>query len=331
WQGLRALTATAGEAKLTIALDDIDPFRVGSDLPPANRLTDSDLRWWERVLSGAWAILATSHACYANVITAGLVMLVPLADYSGHSSMSATSREAFGACCLSRPLDAKSLAVTLVHEFQHAKLGALHDLAPLYQSDRDVRTYSPWRDDPRPLSGLLQGAYAYLGVTDFWQSQMTASGAGQPSYAAFEFARWREQTWLAAGAIDCSDRLTPTGRELVAGMRRQLSRWLTDPVPADSLIAAARAIADHRISWRLRNLRPDPIGVDRLAESWLAQAAPDPACAVSAVVWSDRTLLRNPRIDLLCEQAGGARACVDRGLADAIHAADLAYIQGDFQ
>src|SRR5262249_40166121 len=29
WQGLRALTATAGEAKLTIALDDIDPFRVG--------------------------------------------------------------------------------------------------------------------------------------------------------------------------------------------------------------------------------------------------------------------------------------------------------------
>ena len=331
WQGLRWLTVSAGAAKLAIALDDVDPFRAGNDLPPANRLTDSDLRWWQRVLSGAWARLATSHSSYANVIAAGLVMLVPLADYSGCSSMSATSREAFGACCLSRPPDAESLAVTLVHEFQHAKLGALHDLAPLYQSDRGMRTYSPWRDDPRPLSGLLQGAYAYLGVTDFWRTRMTAGGAGQSSYAAFEFARWREQTWLAAGAIGYSDRLTPTGRELVAGMRRQLSRWLLDPVPADILMAAARAIADHRVSWRLRNLRPHPIGVDTLVESWLAQAAPDPTCAASAVVWSDRTLIRNPRIDLLCEQAGGGRANVDGGLADAIHAADLAYVQGDFQ
>ena len=30
-----------------------------------------------------------------------------------------------------------------------------------------IAIYLPWRDDPRPAAGLLQGAYAHVGVTEF--------------------------------------------------------------------------------------------------------------------------------------------------------------------
>src|SRR5581483_603165 len=60
-------------------------------------------------------------------------------------------------------------AVTLAHELQHLKLGALLDIVTLALPDDGRRYYAPWRDDPRPLGGLLQGAYAYFGVSGFWR------------------------------------------------------------------------------------------------------------------------------------------------------------------
>ena len=67
------------------------------------------------------------------------------------------------------------LASVLVHECQHAKLNAVLDLIPLSRPDQ-ARYYAPWREDPRPLGGLLHGAYAYLGVSDFWRVQSSRSG-----------------------------------------------------------------------------------------------------------------------------------------------------------
>jgi HEXXH motif-containing protein len=46
-----------------------------------------------------------------------------------------------------------------VHEVQHLKLAALLDIVTLTMPGEHDRYYAPWRDDPRPLSGLLQGTY----------------------------------------------------------------------------------------------------------------------------------------------------------------------------
>lgn len=54
----------------------------------------------------------------------------------------------------------------MAHELQQLKRSALLDVAALTEPD-DRRCYAPWRDDPRPVSGLLQGAYAFLGVSSF--------------------------------------------------------------------------------------------------------------------------------------------------------------------
>lgn len=37
--------------------------------------------------------------------------------------------------------------------------------------DERRRYYAPWREDPRPISGLLQRTYAFLEVSAFWQRQ----------------------------------------------------------------------------------------------------------------------------------------------------------------
>ena len=65
------------------------------------------------------------------------------------------------------------MAETLVHEFQHVKLCGLLDMVPLAASGAE-KVYAPWRQDPRPAGGLLQGIYAHLGIVRFWQSQRQA-------------------------------------------------------------------------------------------------------------------------------------------------------------
>jgi uncharacterized protein len=77
---------------------------------------------------------------------------------------------------MSAPPDPIIGTVTLTHEIQHVKLGALLDLVTLTLPDDGRRYYAPWRDDPRPLGGLLHGVYAYLGVTEFWRRQRNLPG-----------------------------------------------------------------------------------------------------------------------------------------------------------
>jgi HEXXH motif-containing protein len=303
WRGLRWLCVTALDHSLTVALDDLDPFRPKCGLAAADRLPAANVTRWERVLADAWELLVLKHECYADAIGAGLISLVPLAGRSRKDNESATSPEAFGSCALSEPIDVESLAVTLVHEFQHVKLGALHDIIPLYTPGSNTASYSPWRDDPRPLSGLLHGAYAYLGITDFWRTQRELydlAGMQDSMVAHFEFARWREQTWRVVDALVQSGHLTSTGHDLLMGMRDTLCGWRGETVPTEAAVAARSANADHWLSWRIRNLAPDPAEVERLAKAWLTGARPSRRGRESILAISHDTVELNPRLDLLC-------------------------------
>ena len=80
----------------------------------------------------------------------------------GQNRASSTSPEVFGAVALAVPPDRVTGAVTLAHEIQHVKLGAPLDVVTLTLPDDGTRYHAPWRDDPRPLGTLLQGAYGRL-------------------------------------------------------------------------------------------------------------------------------------------------------------------------
>jgi HEXXH motif-containing protein len=338
WSGLRRLRSTVDGCDIAVSLDDLDPYRDEHGLDASDRLSAAEVRRWQRALDGAWLVLVRRHRRYAEAIAAGLVTIVPLtARGSGHS-VNATSMHAFGAVSLSPPGDDLALASSLLHEFQHAKLGALLDLFPLYVDDGARRHYAPWRDDPRPLGGLLQGVYAFLGVTDFWRTERRLLDGAKAHVANVEFARWRDRVWRTLRTLEESGRFTEDGRRFLAGMRATLASFAEDPVPEDAAALAAETAEDHWTGWRLRNLRPEPEQLHLVCGAWL-RGAPEPPVAVeTAVVPGDvRARAHNARLDLallrLADPARFVGACAQPSelvrVAPAATPGDAAYVSGD--
>ena len=267
WRGLRYLRACHGGTSITVGLDDLDPGWGAGGEPLPVRLSDGAVAAWQSLLTGAWETLTRHHPRRASALASGVRCIVPL-EPVGKAGRSSTSPDGFGGHMLTPPREALSFADTLVHEFSHSVLSAVADTAPLHTAGPGAVYYSPWRNDPRPIEGLLQGAYAYLGVTSFWEIQRNALTGRHQALADFQFARWRHQIRTVARELRESGTLTHAGMVIVQEMTTAAERWHDLPVAEESRQLATRAAADHRIRWRLRNHRPAQSAVDAFARAW---------------------------------------------------------------
>jgi uncharacterized protein len=247
WQGLRSLVADSRGHVIRLLIDDLDPFRLPSP-SLASRLAEAEVTIWQTHLGDAWDVLARYHRGAAAEILGAISVLTPLAAPS-QGLVSATSRETFGSAGVSSPADAIAFALALAHEVQHAKLCALLDVVQLTHSDGGTRYYAPWRDDPRPASALLQGAYAYLGVTGFWRRQRHLAKGDDVIRAHAEFARWRSAVSAVLQTLVESGSLTPAGEVFAGGMARVVRRWCQVPVPADAMLQASHNAEQHAQRW----------------------------------------------------------------------------------
>lgn len=248
WSGMQRLTVNSEGLSTSFLLDDLDPYR----LPGARttgRLDAAGVETWYRTLSDAWALLVANHLETAEEIAAGVSVLVPLHAPPGHL-VSGTSRHSFGAVALSLPADSCSFAITLVHERQHAKLCALLDLVALIDDPGQRRWYAPWRDDPRPLGALLQGAYAHVGIAAFWRKQRQVDWGEAALRAHTEFVRWRDSTRHVITTLRTSGGLTPDGTRFVDGMAASLDTWADEPAPTAAVQRARSAATRHHMAWR---------------------------------------------------------------------------------
>jgi len=250
WQELRRIRA----GELDVLVDDLDPFRMpASDGEPAGRLTDSQIAELEATLQAAWNVLGPASAAE---IAALVRVIVPYQAPEG-GYVSTSSPETFGTVAMSRHPDRYACAEVLVHEAQHLKLCALLDLVRLTFPDDGQRYYAPWRDDPRPASALLQGAYAFFGVSGFWRQQrQTAPDPAVRQRAEAEFARWSDGSALAAETLLGSGQLTPDGQDFTAEMARVLRTWRQEPVSAGARAVARRKADLHQARWRANNDGP---------------------------------------------------------------------------
>jgi len=247
WRELRQVTA----GPLSVLVDDLDPLRMPApDVEPAKRLTPSQLTELREALRAAWPLLPPARAAE---IAAIVRVIVPYrASASGH--VSTTSPLVFGTVAMSPPPDRYSCAETLVHETQHLKLGALLDLVTLTRPDNGQRYYAPWRPDPRPASGLLHGAYAFLGVSGFWRDQRQSASEPDVRHRAHaEFARWRDGAAAVAATLLRSGQLTSSGETFVETMASLLDEWRREPVPADALVVARHNSERHLVQWQAAN------------------------------------------------------------------------------
>ena len=233
WQGVRrvVLPTFAGGG---IALEDTDPFRRCHHWEVAQRLSYDDAATWTRTIPAAWDILARDHHSYAPGIAAGLSTIVPLAPSLSGRAVSSTARRAYGAIGAALPVlrngaagsSSSALALLMIHEFQHVKLGAVLDIADLHDPHDTRLFHAPWREDPRPLEGLLQGTYAHVGVTDFWRvRRFTAPDPEERAHAETEFALWFGHTLRATHVLAESGSLTPLGLRFVEALRTTVEAW----------------------------------------------------------------------------------------------------------
>jgi HEXXH motif-containing protein len=253
WRELRQ--ATAGP--LSVLVDDLDPFRMPTpDGGPTGRLTPSQLTELRDTLRAAWPVLSPASAAQIAAIVRVIVPFRP--PESGNFSISVSSPQVFGTVAMSRQPDKYRFAETLVHETQHLKLCALLDLVELARPDNGQLYYAPWRPDPRPVSGLLQGAYAFFGVSGFWREQRQAAPEPEVRQRAHaEFARWREGAANGAATLLRSGQLTGAGETFVQTMAGVLDEWRREPVPGDALAVARRRSERHLARWQANNGQAD--------------------------------------------------------------------------
>ncbi|MER7849113.1 FxsB family cyclophane-forming radical SAM/SPASM peptide maturase [Kitasatospora sp. NPDC096077] len=228
----------------TVALEDLDPLRDSHDHPVAGRLPEAELLAWTGALREAWELLGRDLPRYAEGLRAGLGTVTPLRPGPTGRDVSSAARQAYGAVAIARPATAPTLALLLAHEFQHVKLGAVLDLFDLYDRADDRLYFAPWRPDPRPLEGLLQGTYAHLAVTEYWGTRTAAYDglAGEAAdRARAQFALWRQYTAEAVERLAESGALTGLGARFVEGMGESVAPWLAVPLPAAAERDAGRA------------------------------------------------------------------------------------------
>ncbi|SFW79236.1 HEXXH motif domain-containing protein [Amycolatopsis australiensis] len=268
WFALRTLRVAGGE----LWLDDIDPYREFAGPLPPHRLDTAEVARWAESLDETWRLLTAHHPAIAAELAAGLTTLVPRAAVDRFTPYSASHNDVFGSLVLSPPPEPVTFAATLVHEFQHSKLGVLLVLVDLLDPAADnesPRLYAPWRDDPRPASGLLHGAFSFLGVTAFYREHYPVEKGLAARAAQFEFAYRREQTARAVSTLLADAVPSALGRRFLTAAGERLREWGTEPLPGEIVRAAGWANLDHHLSWRLRHLRVADDVVGELAEAWL--------------------------------------------------------------
>ncbi|PSM38476.1 HEXXH motif domain-containing protein [Streptomyces dioscori] len=247
-----------------VPLDDIDPHRTVSDGPRHRELSgpaELDRRQrerWQLSWAGVRSVLQLGGGQRVAEVAGLLRCLVPLAAPVGPGvhgratgSCSGTRREAFGAVLSSTPPTPATLAATLVHEMQHSKLAALSDLVVLHREGPQERFFAPWRPDPRPYDGLLQGVYSHVALADFYQRCALDADArpGQRHAAWREHARYRAQTKITLPVLAASESLTETGRALVDQLLVECERMGEAPPPAGVRIDAEERVRDAYARW----------------------------------------------------------------------------------
>ncbi|GIM94987.1 FxsB family cyclophane-forming radical SAM/SPASM peptide maturase [Paractinoplanes toevensis] len=203
-----------------VRLDDADPYRDRFGYPAAGPVGDASA--WVSVLDRAWEWVERDAPDQADGLRRGVTVITPLVPAPDGTLRSATSRHAYGALGIAYTDDPAAMAVMLVHEFQHTKLGAVLDLIDLVPDSAVADRLSVgWRPDPRPIEAAIQGTYAHLAIADIWRRRTERGVPGaRPNYVMY-----RDWTAAALTALRSGERLTEAGRRFTARMAETVAGW----------------------------------------------------------------------------------------------------------
>ncbi|WKU04461.1 cyclophane-forming radical SAM/SPASM peptide maturase YhhB [Micromonospora sp. HUAS LYJ1] len=116
-------------------------------------------------------------------------------------------------------VDVYDLADSMIHEHRHQKLYLLSREVELVVVDRPLIA-SPWREEPRPPSGLLHAAWVFVELLRFWHFVEQHADPAVRTRAASQIATTQKrltQAWQTLATCQ----LTPAGRHLTAVLEQR--------------------------------------------------------------------------------------------------------------
>lgn len=182
------------------------------------------------LLREAFALVARHHSETHRQMCESL-RVIALKPYGRGSFTNMTYSDLPGAFVLSVVDNPWELADTIIHEFHHNRLFFLEEDGPFFadaeqNAASDARYYSPWRDDLRPLDGVLHAVYVHLPVCDYWARVLQASGVERQvrAYALDRLTRFPAQIALGLRQLRRFGRFTDAGERLAAQLEARFAQ-----------------------------------------------------------------------------------------------------------
>jgi uncharacterized protein len=242
WVNLRRIELPHLMGRLAVVFQDQES---PPNIYPVSRRTSvshAEFGSFRSALSEAWGWVVSHMPAEADAVASLVTTIVPLSSLPSGRSASAVHRHALGCIALSCNQPAAKLAELLVHELQHVKFNAIRGLVPLYRQGQDLHR-APWRLDPRPIDALLNGAYAHLGVAEYWREQQGAK-------AEFYCAYYLDQVKQALLTAQASNELTEAGTLFADAMNDRVNAN-GGLVPGRYLVEDLSAVSQMR--WAFHN------------------------------------------------------------------------------
>ena len=205
-----------------------------------------------RVLREAVSHVGRFDVVLCEELLTDIRVLVPLRNRARLTSVSSTYSSLQGAIGLSHSPDAIVQAETLIHEFSHNKLNLLLEMTALFdpRSPSEASFYSPWREDLRPLRGLLLGSHAFLNTARFggWCLERLELAAAPRRQLAVHVCQTLLRVESALRTLASHGVFTPGGGRFLVAMTAALTELKKEAAkfPAAVLAEARAAFDAHR-------------------------------------------------------------------------------------
>lgn len=181
------------------------------------------------LLEAAFELVRRHHPeSYAQMAASLQVIGCKPVERGGFTNM--THSDLPGAYVLGLMDNPWELADTLIHEFYHNRLFFLEEVEAFFaDEDQNAATdaiyYSPWRDDLRPLDGILHAVFVHLPVCDYWVSLLRDEPleAHIRAFGMDRLVRYPVQIGLGLHQLRRYGRFSPAGERLVTELEQRLA------------------------------------------------------------------------------------------------------------
>ncbi len=166
------------------------------------------------------AEVAPAHACVLALTHSVQVLRQPDPEIDVSYSHPAIPFSVFVTVCEEdSELAALRVAEAVLHETMHLHLTLLESVVDLVQTGSLAVYYSPWRDEDRPVRGVLHGLFVFRAVQAFYQALITQAGCtGEATdFASERLLSIAQEVQLVADFMQ-ADGLTAAGRQLAANL-----------------------------------------------------------------------------------------------------------------